>query len=46
MESGTDCHPKACCTWQVRSPEEQMENKFTRSVGMIPDEWQGISDMM
>jgi peptidase M1-like protein len=25
------------------SPEEEMENKYTRSVGLIPTEWQGIS---
>jgi len=25
------------------SPEDQMENKYTRSVGLMPTEWQGIS---
>jgi hypothetical protein len=25
------------------SPEEQMENKYTRSVGFVPDDWRGIS---
>ena len=25
------------------SPEEEMENKYTRSVGFIPTDWQGIS---
>lgn len=25
------------------SPEELMENKYTRSVGFVPDEWTGIS---
>lgn len=25
------------------NPEEQMENKYTRSVGFIPDDWRGLS---
>ena len=25
------------------SPEEQMDNKFTRSAGMVPTEWTGVS---
>jgi len=25
------------------NPEEQMENKYTRSIGFIPTDWQGIS---
>jgi hypothetical protein len=25
------------------SPEEEMENKYTRSVGFVPNDWQGIS---
>ncbi len=25
------------------SPEEQMENKYTRSIGIVPTDWQGIS---
>jgi len=36
--------PRESALWLAgASPEDLMENKYTRSVGFMPDEWRGIS---